>query len=229
MKNNKAITVVLGAGPGLGETLCQTFVEAGYAVVGINRSQNDTVIPGCDMLQADLSDSEQAKSVLQSVLDKYGAPEVVVHNTAQLVIKPFLETTEEDYMQSLQSTSQTLFAAMQALLPSMAAAGKGAVIVSGATASIRGGAKFSAFASAKFALRGLTQALAREFQLAGIHVAHVLLDGIIDTAKSRELHSLDPAKMMLPEDIASQYLALVNQPKSTWTHELDLRPSVEGF
>ncbi len=229
MKNNKAIAVVLGAGHGLGETLCQTFVEAGYAVVGINRSQNDTIISGCDMLQADLSNSNQAKSVLQSVLDKYGTPEIVVHNTAQLVIKPFLETTEDDYMQSLQSTSQTLFVAMQVLLPSMVEAGKGTVIVSGATASIRGGAKFSAFASAKFALRGLTQALAREFQPAGIHIAHVLLDGIIDTAKSRELHNLDPAKMMLPEDIASQYFALVNQPKSTWTHELDLRPSTEGF
>ena len=220
---------MLGAGHGLGETLCKTLVEAGYAVVGINRSQNDSVISGCEMLQADLSNSDQAKSVLQAVLDKYGAPEVVIHNTAQLVIKPFLETTEDDYIQSLQSTSQTLFVAMQMLLPSMVEAGKGTVIVSGATASIRGGAKFSAFASAKFALRGLTQALAREFQAAGIHIAHVLLDGIIDTARSRELHSLDPTKMMLPDDIASQYLALVNQPKSTWTHELDLRPSVEGF
>ena len=94
---------------------------------------------------------------------------------------------------------------------------------------MRGGARFSAFASAKFALRGLTQSLAREYQPAGVHVCHVILDGIIDTARSRDLHALDPAKMMKPEDIADAYWQLAHQPKSTWTHELDLRPSSESF
>jgi len=92
-----------------------------------------------------------------------------------------------------------------------------------------GGAKFAAFASAKFALRGLTQSLAREYQPQGVHVCHTILDGIIDTDRSRELHSLDPAKMMKPEDIAQAYWQLAHQPKSTWTHELDLRPASEGF
>ena len=111
----------------------------------------------------------------------------------------------------------------------MADAGGGTFIVSGATASIRGGAKFSAFASAKFALRGLTQSLAREYQPLGVHVCHAILDGIIDTAQSRDLHDLDPAKMMKPVDIAEAYWQLAHQPNSTWTHELDLRPASEGF
>ena len=226
---NKATAIVLGAGHGLGEALCRKFSQEGYRVIGINRSKGVGGISNCEMFQADLNDVVQVGPVLQGVLDKYGAPEVVVHNTAQLVIKPFLETSQQEYAQAWQSTSNSLFASMQILLPKMTEVGQGAVIVSGATASIRGGEKFSAFASAKFALRGLTQSLAREFQPQGIHVAHVLLDGIIDTVRSRELHSLDPKKMMLPEDIASQYLALINQPKSVWTHELDLRPSSEGF
>ena len=111
----------------------------------------------------------------------------------------------------------------------MVRAGGGTFIVSGATASLRGGAKFSAFASAKFALRGLTQSLAREFQPAGVHVCHAILDGIIDTARSRNLHNLDPAKMIKPEDIAEAYWQLAHQPQSTWTHGLDLRPAFEGF
>ncbi len=111
----------------------------------------------------------------------------------------------------------------------MAQSGGGVLIVSGATASLRGGVRFSAFASAKFALRGLTQSLAREYQPAGVHVAHVILDGIIDTARSRALHSLDPAKMMQPDDIANAYWQIATQPKSTWTHEIDLRPATEGF
>ena len=124
---------------------------------------------------------------------------------------------------------QTAFLLGQATLAPMANKGRGTFIVSGATASLRGGAKFAAFASAKFALRGLTQSMAREFQPQGVHVCHAILDGIIDTDRSRDLHSLDPAKMMKPGDIAEAYWQLAHQPTSTWTHELDLRPASEGF
>lgn len=98
----------------------------------------------------------------------------------------------------------------------MVRAGGGTFIVSGANASLRGGAKFAAFASAKYALRSLTQSLAREFQLAGAHVWHRILDGILDTARSRIFHSLDTAKMMNPDDLAQIYWEPAHQPKSTW-------------
>jgi NAD(P)-dependent dehydrogenase (short-subunit alcohol dehydrogenase family) len=107
----------------------------------------------------------------------------------------------------------------QAVLPPMVRGGGGAFIVSGATASLRGSAKFGAFASAKFALRGLTQSLAREFQPAGIHVVHTILDGIIDTERSRALHGLDPSRMMNPRDLADAYWHLAHQPGSAWSHE----------
>lgn len=117
----------------------------------------------------------------------------------------------------------------QSTIKPMVRSGGGVFIVSGATASLRGSAKFSAFASAKFALRGLTQSLAREYQPTGVHVIHAILDGIIDTERSRQLHSLDPSKMMKSEDIAEVYWQLAHQPRSTWTHEIDLRPSSENF
>lgn len=103
--------------------------------------------------------------------------------------------------------------------------GGGALIVSGATASLRGGARFGAFAAAMFALRGLTQSLAREYQPQGIHAVHVILD----SDRSRNCHSLDPAKMMKPDDIAEAYWHIAHQPPSTWSHEIDLRPATEGF
>ena len=227
--NKKPIAIILGAGGGLGQTLCQQFHESGYLVVGINRTMTQVDNANFELHQANLSDTAETKVVLQNILENFGTPDVVIHNTAQLVIKPFLHTSSDEFNATWQSMNFSFFSAMQTLLPPMVKAGKGTVIVSGATASIRGGAKFAAFASAKFALRGLTQSLAREFQSQGIHIVHVLLDGIIDTPKSRALHSLDPEKMMMPKDIAAQYLALVEQPSSIWTHELDLRPSSESF
>ena len=105
----------------------------------------------------------------------------------------------------------------------------GKFIVLGATESLRGGGNFSTFANAKFALRGLAQSLTHEYQPAGVHVCHVILDGIIDTFWSSTLHAHDPDKMMKPQDIAETYWQIAHQPKSTWTHELDLRPRSEGF
>lgn len=134
------------------------------------------------------------------IIAEYGPPKIVVHNTAERVIAPFAETMLSDYQCTWASMVQTAVLLAQSTMPTMVRAGGGTFIVSGATASLRGGAQFSAFASAKFALRGLTQSLAREYQPAGVHIFHTILDGIIDTARSRELHNLDAAKMMKPQD-----------------------------
>jgi len=115
------------------------------------------------------------------------------------------------------------------VLPGMLQRGSGTVLFSGATASLRGGAGFAAFASAKFALRGLAQSLAREFQPAGIHVAHVVLDGIIGGTPSVARTGIDPAKTLDPAGIARAYAALLAQDKAALTHELDLRPNAERF
>lgn len=228
-KGRKPVAMIVGSGTGLGATLAENFVDAGYQVVGLNRSPNIRGIDGIDNRQLDASDTKQVTQLLNELIQQYGEPDVVIHNAAQLYIKPFMDTTTEDFETAWQSMVLSAVNILQTVLPGMAQRGAGTVIVSGATASIRGGAKFSAFASAKFALRGLTQSLAREYQSQGVHIAHVILDGILDTPRSRQLHSLDPARMMNTEDVAGVYLQLVQQGASTWTHELDLRPSTETF
>jgi len=111
----------------------------------------------------------------------------------------------------------------------MAARGKGTIIFTGATAGIRGGAKFSAFASAKFALRGLAQALAREFGPVGVHVAHLVLDGLIDEVQTERRFGTSSSARMSPQAIAQACLDLSAQHPSAWTHEMDLRPFSERF
>lgn len=195
--------------------------------VGLGRSRPENSVGVFH--EIDLSDPDLTAPIIADLIAEHGPPKIVVHNTAELVVAPFAETSLDDFQRTWTSMVQTLVVLAQSVMQPMVRGGGGALIVSGATASRRGGARFSAFASAKFALRGLTQSLAREYQPAGVHVAHVLLDGIIDTARSRDRHSLDPTKMMKPEDIAQAYWQLAQQPRSTWTHELDLRPLSEAF
>ncbi|MEP2947544.1 MAG: SDR family NAD(P)-dependent oxidoreductase [Lentilitoribacter sp.] len=225
-KKNAGLVLIAGAGNGLGVSLMKKFSAAGYDPVGINRSKADGDV---DILQADLTSMKESQAAVEAAIEKYGSPKIVIHNTAQLTIKPFLEMDEGEFEYVWRNMVLSAHNLARASMIPLISGGGGAFIVSGATASLRGGNKFSAFASAKFALRGLTQSLAREFQPKGVHVAHVILDGIIDTPKSRELHGMDPARMMSPDDIAQAYLDLAQQPQSTWTHELDLRPASESF
>ena len=227
MPNREKWALVAGAGAGLGQSLLGRFEKGGFIPVGLGRTRPEATIG--EFHEVDFADTKAASTSITSLMAKYGAPSIVVHNTAELVIAPLEKTKIEDYERTWRSMVQSAIVLAQSTLPPMSEHGVGAFIVSGATASLRGGANFSAFASAKFALRGLTQSLAREYQPAGIHVCHVILDGIIDTARSRELHSLDPAKMLKPDDIAEVYWQLAHQSRSTWTQELDLRPSTEGF
>lgn len=228
-QSSGGLVLVGGAGPGLGMAIANKFSSTGFKVVGLNRSAHDSCVDDVELVSLDTSDSQATLIALDDIIDRYGCPAVYIHNPAHLIIKPFASVTADEFIDSWQSMVLSAFNCLQAVLPHMANARAGTVIVSGATASSRGGAKFAAFSSAKFALRGLTQSLAREYQPLGVHVAHVILDGVIDTARSRSMHSMDPDKMMLADDIATQYLQLCHQPPSTWTHELDLRPQSESF
>ena len=223
------LAIIVGAGQGLGNSLATQFLKSGYRVIGLNRSSSDSIPDVIKIKQLDVSDRLSVKNTLTEVMGQYGVPQVVIHNPAQLCIKPFLETSVEDFEVAWKSMVLSAINVLHFVIPAMLQRGGGTVIVSGATGSIRGGVNFAAFASAKFALRGLTQSLAREYQKQGIHIAHVILDGILDTPRSRELHTLDPTEMMSTEDVADAYLKLVQQKSSTWTHELDLRPKTETF
>lgn len=229
MSQSPPLAIISGAGAGLGHSLIEKFQSAGYTVVGLNRSASLNAPANFDIRTIDLTQPELTQALLQNIINKHGAPKVVIHNTAQLVINTLEKTTLADFEGCWNSMVLSAFILAKSIMQPMANNGGGAFIVSGATASLRGSANFSAFASAKFALRGLTQSLAREFQASNIHVVHTILDGIIDTEASRNLHNMSPDKMMKPEDIANIYWDLIHQPQSTWTHELDLRPQGENF
>lgn len=223
------LALVAGAGEGLGAACLRRFSAAGFAAVGLSRSGGSASLADLDIRPCDLTDAAATRAAVDAAIAEHGPPTLVIHNTAMLIIKPFLELTPEEIEGSWRSMALSAANLAQACLPSMVAAGEGTLVFSGATASLRGGARFAALASPKFALRGLAQSLAREFQPQGIHVAHAVLDGIIDTPASRTRHGLDPARMMDAAAIAEAYLALHRQPRSVWTQELDLRPATETF
>ncbi len=228
MNKQNSLVLIAGAGPGLGEALMQRFAQGPYHVIGLARAQRPAQ-EGVHFESLDLADAQETHTRLAALIEQYGAPSAVIHNTAQLSIAPFLESEAQTFEALWRNMVLSAFTLAQAVLPAMVQARRGAFLVSGATASLRGSANFAAFSSAKFALRGLTQSLAREFQPKGLHIAHIILDGLIDTPASRARTGRDPARMMEPDDIAQAYWNLAHQPISTWTQELDLRPQSETF
>jgi len=232
--SGRPVLLISGAGEGLAASIATTFAQRGYDVVGLARSdraaQHLTRLvreAGGTYTHAacDLARPEQVGAALRPYL---GRCSVLVHNAAAFVMKPFAETTPAEFENAWRAATLGAFVVSQIVLPHMVACGAGTLIFSGATAALRGGAKFAAFASAKFAQRGLAQSLAREYGPQGIHVAHVVIDGMIDAATTDRLAG-PGSQRMDPTAIARAYLYLAEQHPSAWTHELDLRPSSERF
>lgn len=224
--SEQPLAIVAGSGPGLGLHLVKVLQARGYTAVGLNRS---TIAGESAVLSCDLTEDERVKAAVNSLVSEHGVPRVVIHNPAKLVMSRFEDTSIAAFEATWRSMVLSAVNLGKAVLPMMADAGEGAFLVSGATASLRGGAGFGAFASAKAGLRALTQSLAKEYGPKGVHVGHVILDGILDTAASRDLHDMSPDRMLKLDDVAEAYLALANQPKSAWTFEMDLRPMGESF
>lgn len=222
------LLALIGDGPGLGEEIAKAFLCAGYRVAGLSRTSEAATalaaLPNFRHYACDVTRNDQVIYGLQTVESELGVPSVVVYNPMQLLVKPFLELSVEEFESVWRVSCLGAVVAAQAVLPSMLKAGHGTLIFTGATASIRGSAKFASLAVAKFGLRGLAQSLAREFGPSGIHVVHTVIDGLIWSPQT--VARFDPAQdsCMEPKDIAHTYLKLAQQPRSCWTHELDLRP-----
>ncbi|MFT5576564.1 MAG: NAD(P)-dependent dehydrogenase (short-subunit alcohol dehydrogenase family), partial [Bermanella sp.] len=184
---------------------------------------------GCD------ARSEEATSQLFEALEReFGDIDVVVFNIGANVHFSITETTERVYRKVWEMGALAGFLAGREAAKVMLARKRGTIIFTGATASVRGGSGFSAFASAKFALRALAQSMARELGPQGIHVAHTIIDGAIDTDFIRSTFPETYARkeqggILNPEHIAEQYWQLHQQARDCWTHELDLRPWMETF
>lgn len=233
--------VVVGAGPGLGSALARRFARAGMQVAVARRdaaaltgllTELGTNAKGyaCDAI-----DERAVKDLFASVARDLGPPRLVVFNAGGFVRKGLLDTSVEDFERCWRTGCLGGFlVGREAVRAMLAAPGdnrhRGTVIFTGATASLRGGANFHNLAVPKFALRALAQSTAREFQPQGIHVAHVIIDGQIESDRpGRSVAERGVDAVIDPNAIAESYYQLHCQPPSAWTLELDLRPYIEKF
>jgi len=235
--------IVIGAGDATGGAVARRFAKAGY-VVAATRRNVDQLAPLISEIEdaggraigigSDARDEAQTIALFDRVEAEIAPIEVVVFNIGANVFFGIEDTTARVYRKVWEMAAFAGFLAGREAARRMVPRQKGTIIFTGATASLRGGAGFSAFASAKFALRALAQSMARELGPKGIHVAHAIIDGAIDTAwiaeNFPERYKLKEQDGILdPDAIAEAYWQLHCQARSAWTHELDLRPWMEKF
>jgi NAD(P)-dependent dehydrogenase (short-subunit alcohol dehydrogenase family) len=227
------VAVVAGASPGLGRALCRVLGERGHRVVALGRpaalERLAAETPGVRPRACDLGVPAEVDAAFEDVEGREGSPSLVVYTAHRLELRPFAETPLEVFEAVWRANCFGAAVVAHRALPAMLAAGAGALLFAGATASVRGGKRSAAFAASKFALRGLVQSLAREYGPRGIHVAHVVLDGLIWSPQTVARFAPDEGDCMSPDDVAAALVAIAAQPRSAWTHELDLRPYKERF
>ena len=236
---DRKVAVIVGVGPGLGWALVQRFAREGYATVACSRDPDrirariqasETSTKNVRFEACDASRAEDVARVFSAVQRDLGAPGVVVFNAGTYERGGILELTPESFERCWRVGCLGGFHVGQAAARAMVEAGSGTILFTGATASLRGGAGFANLAVSKFGLRALAQSMARELQPKGVHVAHVVIDGQIASELRRELAAQrGPDSLLDPDTIADTYWQLHRQPRSAWTHELDLRPWVEKF
>jgi NAD(P)-dependent dehydrogenase (short-subunit alcohol dehydrogenase family) len=239
--NPNDVALIVGAGPGLGSALARLFSSRGLRVATARRNPDalaalvaelgaDARAYGCDATSE--SDVAQLFAAVQAQL---GTPRLVVFNAGAFVRKGVLETSAEEFERCWRVGCLAGFLVGREAVRAMLADRRdgrhqGTVIFTGATASLRGGACFQNLAVGKFGLRAVAQSMAREFQPQGIHVAHVVIDGQIESERPGSTSAERGADAVLdPNAIAESYYYLHAQQPSAWTLELDLRPYVEKF
>jgi NAD(P)-dependent dehydrogenase (short-subunit alcohol dehydrogenase family) len=233
---NRNVAVIVGVGPGLGWALVKRFAREGFATVACSRDPRKIEpLAKADGIQArleacDATRAQDVERVFSSVHRELGVPAVVVFNAGAYERGGILEITAESFERCWRVGCLGGFNVGQAAARLMVEAGSGTILFTGATASLRGGAGFANLAVPKFGLRALAQSMARELQPRGVHVAHVVIDGQIASEARRDLAAQRGRDSLLDSDaIAEAYWQLHRQPRSAWTHELDLRPWVEKF
>jgi NAD(P)-dependent dehydrogenase (short-subunit alcohol dehydrogenase family) len=235
--------LIVGAGDATGGAIARRFAAEGYHVIGVRRTA-EALVPLVTEIRAaggqaegwacDARKEDQVVALFERIAREIGPLEVVVFNIGANVRFGITETTERVYRKVWEMGALAGFLVGREAARSMRPRGQGSIFFTGATASLRGSNGFSAFASAKFALRALAQSMARELGPQGIHVAHLVIDGAIDTAfiaeNFPERYAMKAQDGILdPEAIAATYWSLHQQPRNAWTHELDLRPWSETW
>jgi short-subunit dehydrogenase len=237
------VALVVGAGDATGSAIARRFARGGYTVCATRRNL-EKLQPLLEQIRAeggtahgfasDARNEDEVGALFDDIEGRIGPVEVLVFNIGANVQSSILEETARKYFKIWEMACFAGFLVARKAARCMAPRGRGTILFTGATASMRGSAGFAAFAGAKAALRALAQSMARELGPRGIHVAHVVVDAAIDTAFIRdnfpERYALkDQDGIVNPEHLAENYWMLHQQPRDAWTHELDLRPWMEKF
>jgi NAD(P)-dependent dehydrogenase (short-subunit alcohol dehydrogenase family) len=232
------VAAVLGVGPGLGAAVARRFAGEGFGVALMARKESVADVReeiegggGTALsVSADATDPDSVARAFERVRGELGDPEVFVYNAGAFQMGGILDLSPEQFDECFRANCAGAFYAAQQVLPAMVEAGGGTVLLTGASAALRGKANFSALAVGKFGLRALAQSMAREFGPQGVHVSHVIVDGQINTPRMREMSpDREDHTLLSPAAIAETYWQLHSQDRTAWTLELDLRPAVESF
>ncbi|WP_296271434.1 SDR family oxidoreductase [Pseudomonas sp. UBA6323] len=243
MNENKKVALIIGAGDATGGAIARRFAREGY-VACVTRRSLDKLQPLLESIRheggeahgfaSDARREEQVAELVESIESDIGPIEVMVFNIGANVPCSILEETARKYFKIWEMACFAGFLTSQAVAKRMVTRGRGTILFTGATAGLRGAAGFAAFAGAKHGIRALAQSMARELGPLNIHVAHVVVDGAIDTDFIRDSFPDIYARkgqdgILNPEHIADSYWFLHAQPRDAWTFELDLRPWMERW
>jgi NAD(P)-dependent dehydrogenase (short-subunit alcohol dehydrogenase family) len=224
--------LIVGVGSGLSASLARLFSKNGMKVaLGARRADGLAALAkeiGGKAFACNAADPDDVKKLFAEVEAAFGAPDVVVYNASYRTRGPFVALDPEEVAKSIAVSAFGGFLVAQEAVKRMLPKGRGAIIFTGASASVKGYALSAPFAMGKFALRGLAQSMARELQPQGIHVAHVVVDGGIRSEQRADPPD-KPDSFLDPDAIAQSYLHLLQQPRSAWAWEIELRPWVEKF
>jgi NAD(P)-dependent dehydrogenase (short-subunit alcohol dehydrogenase family) len=229
------VCVVTGVGAGTGIALARRFATGGYRPALLARSPEklrelEATIPGAKSYPTDVGDASSVRDAFARIRADLGRVDVLLHNAGSGSFGPFDDVTLDMLEASWRVNTYGLLACAREVLPDMLAAGQGAIVVTGATASWRGGPGTAAFASAKAAQRSLAQSMAKSLGPRGIHVAYAIVDGVIDLLVTRSFLRDRPDDFFLkPDAIADAVWYVAHQDRSAWTFEFDLRPFGEKW
>ncbi|GAA5314892.1 MAG: SDR family NAD(P)-dependent oxidoreductase [Candidatus Pelagadaptatus aseana] len=241
--SEKQVALIVGAGDAIGSAIAREFAEKGYSVCMVRRNA-EPVEAYAEQLCAegfeahgfgvDARNEEAVEALFARVEAEIGAIEVVVFNIGANVPMSILDTSARKFYKIWEMACFAGFLVGREAARKMVERQRGTILFTGATASVRGGAIFGAFASAKHGLRALAQSMARELGPQNIHVAHVIIDAAVETQWIRDNHPkyqelAERDGVVQPRDLAKNYVMLHEQPRNAWTFELDVRPWVENW
>lgn len=226
--------LIVGAGTGISASFARKLHAAGYRVALASRNPERlaplTAETGAQAWAADSTNVAQVAELFREVEDTLGPLDAVLYNAAQRVRGPITDIDPAEVWRAVEVTAFGGFVVAQEAAKRMVPRGRGTIMFTGASASVKGYPQSATFAMGKFALRGLAQSMARELQPMGVHVAHFVIDGGIRNAARNRVEAPDaPDSLLDPDAVADTYMHVLSQPRSAWSWEIELRPWLEKF